>query len=102
VFDCLHTPKVSGKICSYIMEMAVHLLNSDGGAGDKFVDTGGGDESMVETEQPVSGRELVRPFIPRLLDHLSRVISDCCYKGKLRNTKNRNVSLHSEFVVLSR
>ena len=95
MLDCLHLPKVSRKICSFVMEMSVHLLSSDREAC-------GGEELKLETEQPVSGEELVRPFIPGLLDYLNRAISDCCYKGKLRNTNSRGNSLHSEFVVLSR
>ena len=102
VFDCLHSPKVNNRICSFIMEMVVNLL-SDGkvheeGHRDRLHETPPNEEEL----DSFSGRSLVQPFVPGLLDYLSRAISECTYKGKLRKKDGRERDLDKEFIVLSR
>ena len=87
-----------------MMEVAVNLLTLEGEGGGGGGDGSGLDVGMeMEGERGValSGKELVSPFIPRLLEYLSRVIGDTVGKGG-RVREGRGGELETEFVVLSR
>ena len=110
VFECLSSAKTSQKVCHFVMEMAVNLLTH--GAWDDVGDNGpvpmetdaamGGDAEGEEDGSGIlKGEELVSPFIPKLLDFLSQVISGTVGKGG-RGREGKGRSLENEFVVLSR
>lgn len=95
VFDCILSPKASSKICSFVMEMTVTLLNPR----DMF-DSG----EIVEAcdSAVIHGEDLVRPFVPKMLEYLSLVISEFSHKGKAKRFDRRTRNLDYEFIVLSR
>ena len=74
----------------------MNLLGPSEGQGDL-----GSTHMEDDGVQPVDGRALVRPFIPKLLDYLSCVISECSYRGKLKKINGREKNLENEFLVLS-
>ena len=76
------------------MEMAVNLLTMGGGDG------GAGEEGGVASPS-VKGEELVGPYVPRVLEYLSRVIGGMVGRGG-KVTRGRERNLENEFVVLSR
>ena len=75
--------------------MAVTLLTSsetfEVGEMDSICDSGS-----------INGVNLVRPFVPHLLEYLSRVISERSHKGRLRKVDGQVRDLDHEFIVLSR
>lgn len=91
------------------MDMVVDLLspsNRGGGGGGEeeamelgVEGEGLGKERGVSVGGDISGRELILPCFPRLLEYLSRVISEASRNKKMRFVGQ---SLEQEFLVLSR
>ena len=54
-----------------------------------------------DTERDIDGTNLITPYIPRLLEYLSRVIH-AKSKGKKNGSSEGGGSMNNEFVVLSR
>ena len=103
VYQCLLSENISSKVSHTILELTLNLIKGEEEEEEFENDNEDGfvnhteDDSFPLEDSPPLGLELVKHFVPILLQYLSSVI-----KNKIKHQNKAEENLQLEFDVLSR